>query len=144
MDNLQATQTLNLAAQTLKNIEELPVNDEIKKDLVNKLLEGLGILRKPKKYTPGSQKRMLEYLQNLGGSATRANIASASGLDPNVVSSLLNKLVKTKKVEKIKIDSNNLINNRSGRGLASEYIYKIVDKDYSKDEIATSKELSEP
>jgi len=144
MNNLQTTKTLDLAAQTLKNIEELPVNDEIKEDLVNKLLEGLGILGKIKKYTPGSQKRMLESLQKLGGNATRTNIASASGLDPNVVSSLLNKLVKSKKVEKVKIDNTNLTNNRSGRGLTSKYIYKIVDRDYSKNEIATSKELSEP
>lgn len=144
MNRLETIQSFELAIQTLKSIEELSIDDKIKEDIVNKLLEGLGIIekRKAKKYTPGSQRRLLESLQKLGGSATRAEIASDSGLDPNVVSSLLNKLVKSKRVEKAKIDNTNFTNNRNGRGLTSEYIYKLIDEEQRKDEIKASKEMS--
>ncbi|PPS41952.1 winged helix-turn-helix transcriptional regulator [Chroococcidiopsis sp. TS-821] len=130
MNELQTKQLFELAIQTLKNIEELSIDDKVKEDIVNKLLEGLGVIEKNKhkKYTPGSQRRLLETLQKLGGSATRAEIASNSGLDPNVVSSLLNKLVKSRKIKKIKIARTNCNNNRSGRGLTPEYMYKIVDE----------------
>jgi predicted transcriptional regulator len=93
------------------------------------LLEALVIIEKVKvrKYTPGSQKKVMESLQNLGGSVTRADIASDSELDPNVVSSLLDKLVKSKRVEKVKIDTPNNTYALSDRGLRPDYVYKLIN-----------------
>jgi DNA-binding protein H-NS len=118
---------INLAVKTLSEIDNISLGDDIKDQLTNQVLEVVGIEKtKTRKYTPGSQEKILESLRRLGGSAIRAELASDSGLDPNVVSSMLNKLVKSKKVKKVKLDSNNSSSTRSGRGLDPEYIYKLV------------------
>ena len=144
MTSLQTIKTLVMAVQTLKDIEQLSVKDEIKEQLVRKVLESIDIIVKVESETIslpatenlrleqptlGSQERVVESLLRLGGSATRADIASDSGLDPNTVSSLLNKLVKRNRVEKVKIDSIDSNNSRSGRGLKPGYIYKLVDEE---------------
>jgi len=141
MKSLQSIKTLVMAVQTLKDIEQLSVKDEIKEQLVRKVLESIGIIEPVENETIslpvtenlrfeqpilGSQERVIESLLKLGGSATRADIASDSGLDPNIVSSQLNKLVKRNRVEKVKIDSANSNSNRNGRGLKPGYIYKLV------------------
>ena len=133
-----------MAVQTLKDIEQLSVKDEIKEQLVRKVLESIGIIERVESETMslpvtenlrhkqpalGSQEQVVESLLRLGGSATRADIASDTGLDPNIVSSLLNKLVKRNRVEKVKIDSANSNSSRNGRGLKPEYIYKFVDEE---------------
>lgn len=129
METLETLKILNLAVQILKDIESLSIDDDVKEQLLKKVLESVGIEKiQTRKHTPGSQNKILESLQKFGGSATRADIASDSGLDPNVVSSLLNKLVKNKKVEKAKIDSTDSNSNRSGRGLYPEYMYRLVDE----------------
>jgi hypothetical protein len=130
-----------MAVQTLKDIEQLSIKDEIKEQLIRKVLESIGIIEKVenetislpvtenlrlKQPTLGSQERVVESLIKLGGSATRADIASDSGLDPNIVSSQLNKLVKRNRVEKIKLESIEPNNSRNGRGLKPEYIYKLM------------------
>ncbi|MBE9017644.1 hypothetical protein IQ272_16145 [Chroococcidiopsidales cyanobacterium LEGE 13417] len=144
MTSLQTIKTLVMAVQTLKDIEQLSVKDEIKEQLVRKVLESIGIIEtvegetisapttenlRLKQPTLGSQERVFESLSRLGGSATRADIASDSGLDPNIVSSLLNKLVKRNRLEKVKIDAVDSNSNRNGRGLKPGYIYKLVDKE---------------
>lgn len=133
METLEAIQILNLAAQTLKEIETLSVDEDIKEQLITKVLESIGIEKpKPRKRTPGSQEKILESLRNHGGTATRAEIASDTGIDPNVVSSLLNGLVKSRKVNKVSIDRTNSSSDRTGRGLAPEYMYKLVDEENGK------------
>jgi predicted transcriptional regulator len=127
METLETIKILNLAVQTLKDIESLSIDDDVKEQLLKKVLESVGIEKtKTRKHTPGSQEKILESLRRRGGSAIRAEIASDSGLDPNVVSSLLNKLVKSGKVEKIPLDKPPVA---SGRGLDPGYIYKLVGEE---------------
>lgn len=135
-----------MAIQTLKEIEQLSIKDEIKEQLVRKVLESIDIIEEVdsktisapitenlrlKQPTLGSQEQVVQSLLKLGGSATRADIASDSGLDPNIVSSQLNKLVKRSRVEKTKIDSTNSNSSRNGRGLKPGYIYKLVGEENS-------------
>lgn len=127
MESLETLQALDLAVSTLIKIEALSIDEDIREQLTTKVLACVNIEKpKSRKHTPGSQNKILESLQKFGGSATRADIASDSGLDPNVISSLLNKLVKSKKVEKLKIDSTDSNSNRSGRGLEPEYTYRLL------------------
>ena len=65
-------------------------------------------------------------MRKLGGRVIRADIAADSGLAPNLVSSYLNKLVKSGQVEKIPLDKPPIA---SGRGLNPEYIYKLVGEE---------------
>jgi uncharacterized membrane protein len=133
MEQLETIKAINLAAQTLKEIEALSIDEDIKEQLISKVLESIGIEKpKTRKYIPGSHQKVLESLRNHGGTATRANIASDSGIDPNVVSAMLNQLVKNKKVKKVSIDSTKMSSDRTGRGLAPEYMYKLVDEENGK------------
>ncbi len=144
METLETLKLLNLAVQTLKDIESLSIDDDVKEQLLKKVLESVGIEKiQTRKHTPGNQNKILESLKKFGGSATRSDIASDSGLDPNVVSSQLNKLVKRNKVEKVKIDAANSNNNRNGRGLNPEYVYKLVGEDNAKATIVDSEEISQ-
>lgn len=132
METLQSLQALNLAVQTLKDIAELSIDEDIREQLTTKVLACINIEKpKSRKHTPGSQNKILESLKKFGGSAMRADIASDSGLDPNVVSSILNKLVKNKKVEKVKIDDTDSDKLRNGRGLDPEYTYKLIGEEVS-------------
>lgn len=133
MEQLETIKAINLVAQTIKEIELLSIDEDIKEQLINKVLETVDIEKpKPRKHRPGSQEKILESLRNHGGTATRAEIASDTGIDPNVVSSLLNGLVKSKKVNKVSIDRTNTSGDRTGRGLAPEYMYKLVDEENGK------------
>jgi hypothetical protein len=133
MEQIETIKALNLVAQTLKEIETLSIDKDIKEQLISKVLETVGIEKpKARKRTPGSQEKIIEFLRNHGGTATRAEIASDSGIDPNVVSSLLNGLVKSKKVNKVSIDRTSMSSDRTGRGLAPEYMYKLVDEENGK------------
>lgn len=133
MEKLETIKVLNLVVQTLKEIELLSIDEDIKEQLINKVLETIDIEKpKPRKHRPGSQEKILESLRNHGGTATRAEIASDTGIDPNVVSSLLNGLVKSKKVNKVSIDRTNSSSGRTGRGLAPEYMYKLVGEENGK------------
>lgn len=129
MEPLETLQAINLAVQTLAIIEELSIDDNIKEQLTNKVLSTIGIeQQKVKKYTPGSQQKIIEALSELGGQAVRSQIVEATGLDPNSVSSLLNKLVKVKKVQKIAIQKFEDENNKNGRGLPPDYMYFLLKK----------------
>lgn len=139
MEQIETIKALNLAAQTLKEIETLSIDKDIKEQLISRVLETVGIEKpKARKHRPGSQEKILESLRNHGGTATRAEIASDSGIDPNVVSSLLNGLVKSKKVNKVSIDRTNSSSDRTGRGLAPEYMYKLVGEENGKTEVIKS------
>lgn len=132
METLQSLQAINLAVQTLKDIAELSIDEDVREQLTTKVLACINIEKpKSRKHTPGSQNKILESLKKFGGIATRADIASNSGLDPNVVSSILSKLVKNKKVEKVKIDDTESDKLRNGRGLDPEYIYKLIGEEVS-------------
>lgn len=131
MEPLETIQALHLAVQTLNQIENLLIDDNIKKQLTNKVLETIGISidqkkEKVKKFTPGSQQKIIEALHELGGQAVRSQIVKATGLDPNAISSLLNKLVKLNKVKKIPIQKFEEDSNKNGRGLAPDYIYFLL------------------
>ncbi|WP_231510537.1 hypothetical protein [Fischerella sp. PCC 9605] len=118
-----------MAVQTLAQIEELSINDDIKEQLTKKVLETIGIeQQKVKKFTRGSQQKIIEALRELGGQAVRSQIVEATGLDPNAVSSLLNKLVKLNKVQKIAIQKFEDDSNKTGRGLDPDYIYFLFQK----------------
>jgi len=130
MESFKKLQMINLAVKTLSEIHDISLGDDVKDQLINQVLEVIGIEKtKTRKHTPGSQEKILESLRRRGGSAIRAEIASDSGLDPNVVSSLLNKLVKSGKVEKIPLDKPPVA---SGRGLDPGYIYKLVGEENGK------------
>ncbi|KOP23122.1 hypothetical protein AMR41_27850 [Hapalosiphon sp. MRB220] len=129
MEPLETLQVIHLAVETLGKIENLSINDNIKEQLTNKVLEAIGIeQQKVKKFTRGSQQKIIEALRELGGQAVRSQIVEATGLDPNAVSSLLNKLVKLKKVEKIPIQKFEDDNNKTGRGLDPDYMYFLFKK----------------
>ncbi len=129
MESLETLQAINLAVQTLATIEELSIDDRIKEQLTNKVLETIGIeQQKVRKFTPGSQQKIIEALRELGGQAVRSQIVEATGLDPNAISSLLNKLVKIKKVQKIAIQKFEDDSNKNGRGLAPDYMYFLLNK----------------
>ncbi|PHJ59054.1 hypothetical protein VF14_13485 [Nostoc linckia z18] len=136
MESLETIQALHLAVQTLSEIENLSIDDDIKEQLTNKVLATIGIeinqdkkyedINQDKKYEPGSQEKIIRTIRKLGGSATRAEIASNTGMNPNSISSLLSQLTKKRTVEKIKLKQSPV---RSGRGLEPEYIYKLVDNE---------------
>lgn len=135
MEILETIQAINLAVQTLSDIENLSIDDDIKEQLTNKVLATIGIeinqdkkieVNQDKKYVPGSQEQIIRTIRKLGGSATRADIASHTGMNPNAVSSLLSQLSKKRTVEKIQIKKSTV---RNGRGLEAEYVYKLVDNE---------------
>jgi predicted HTH transcriptional regulator len=125
MESLETLQAINLAVQTLACIEELSIDENIKVQLTDKVLETIGIEKsQDKKYAPGSQDKIIATIKNLGGSATRADIASTTGMDPNAISSLLSKLSKRGTLKKVPLEQPS---SRNGRGLEPEYIYKVVE-----------------
>lgn len=127
MEILETIQAINLAVQTLSDIENLSIDDDIKEKLTNKVLVTIGIeINQDKKYVPGSQEQIIRTIRKLGGSATRADIASHTGMNPNAVSSLLSQLSKKRTVEKIQVKKSPV---RNGRGLEPEYIYKLVENE---------------
>ncbi|TBR56438.1 hypothetical protein B4U84_28975 [Westiellopsis prolifica IICB1] len=127
METLETLQAINLAVQTLAQIEELSIDDNIKEKLTNKVLETIGIeISQDKKYVRGSQEKIIRTIRKLGGSATRADIAASTGMDPNAISSLLSKLSKKRIVEKISLEQPSI---RNGRGLEPEFIYKLVENE---------------
>jgi hypothetical protein len=105
MERLEIINILNLVVKTLRELENISIDENLKEQLISKVLEA-GDIEKSKtiKRTPGSQKKVIESLRKLGGRVIRADIAADSGLDPNLVSSYLNKLVKSGQVEKIPLD----------------------------------------
>lgn len=144
MEFFETLQALELAVSTLSKIEALSIDEDIREQLTTKVLACINIEKtKSRKHTPGSQNKILESLKKFGGSAMRSDIASDSGLDPNVVSSQLNKLVKRNRVEKVKIDPANSNSNRNGRGLNPEYIYKLVGEDNAKVTVVDGEEISQ-
>lgn len=126
MEFLESLQALNLAVQTLSQIETLSIDDDIKDKLIEKVLETIGIEKnKQKKRVMGSQEKILESLKRLGGTATRAAIASDSELDPNSVSSLLTRLVRNGKITRSSFDEPS---STSEKGLDPEYVYTLVEE----------------
>lgn len=124
--SVESLQALNLAVQTLSQIEFLSIDGDVKDKLIEKVLEAVGIEKpKQKKRVTGSQEKILESLKRLGGTATRAAIASDSGLDPNSVSSQLTRLVRNGKVTRSSFDE---LPSTNGRGLDPEYVYTLVDE----------------
>lgn len=127
MESLETIQALHLAVQTLSEIENLSIDDDIKEQLTNKVLATIGIeINQDKQYEPGSQEKILRTIRKLGGSATRAEIASNTGMNPNSISSLLSQLTKKRTVEKIQLKKSPV---RNGRGLEPEYIYKLLENE---------------
>ncbi|MBD2303061.1 hypothetical protein H6G80_32865 [Nostoc sp. FACHB-87] len=127
MESLETIQALYLAVQTLSEIENLSIDDDIKEQLTNKVLATIGIeINQDKQYEPGSQEKIIRTIRKLGGSATRAEIASNTGMNPNSISSLLNQLTKKRTVEKIQRKKSPV---RSRRGLEPEYIYKLLENE---------------
>jgi hypothetical protein len=127
MEPLETIQAIHLAVQTLSEIENLSIDDDLKEQLTNKVLTTIGIeINQDKKYEPGSQEKIIRTIRKLGGSATRAEIASNTGMNPNSISSLLSQLTKKRTVEKIQLKKSTV---RNGRGLEPEYIYKLVDNE---------------
>lgn len=60
MESLETLQAINLAVQTLATIEELSIDDRIKEQLTNKVLETIGIeQQKVRKFTPGDRKSVV-------------------------------------------------------------------------------------
>ncbi|MBW4564916.1 MAG: hypothetical protein KME32_28090 [Mojavia pulchra JT2-VF2] len=127
MESLETIQALHLAVQTLSEIENLSIDDDIKEQLTNKVLATIGIeINQDKQYEPGSQEKIIRTIRKLGGSATRAEIASNTGMNPNSISSLLNQLTKKRTVEKIQLKKSPV---RNRRGLEPEYIYKLLENE---------------
>jgi transcription initiation factor IIE alpha subunit len=127
MEPLETIQAIYLAVQTLSEIENLSIDDDIKEQLTNKVLATIGIeINQDKKYEPGSQEKIIRTIRKLGGSATRAEIASNTGMNPNSISSLLSQLTKKRTIEKIQLKKPPV---RNGRGLEPEYIYKLIDNE---------------
>lgn len=130
MERLEIIKILNLVVKTLQDLENISIDENPKEQLIRKVLEAVDIEKsKTIKRTPGSQKKVIESLRKLGGRVIRADIAADSGLAPNLVSSYLNKLVKSGQVEKIPLDKPPIA---SGRGLNPEYIYKLVSEEDGK------------
>lgn len=133
MEKLEPLQIINLTIKTLEAIAKFSLTADIKEQITEEVLETIENKKKIRKYTSGSQDKVIESLRRLGGSAIRADIASDSGLDPNVISALLSKLVKRGKVEKIPLEKPSVA---SGRGLNPEYVFKLVPE---KDDKAKTK-----
>ena len=123
MEKLEVPYIINLTLQTLEKVTDFSLTADIKEQITEEVLETIENKKKIRKYTSGSQDKVIESLRRLGGSAIRADIASDSGLDPNVISALLSKLVKRGKVEKIPLEKPSVA---SGRGLNPEYVFKLV------------------
>ncbi len=130
MKPIETLQALNLAVDTLSKLDSLSIDDNIKNQIREKILDIVDELLKPQKRTTGSQQNIINALQKLEGKAVRREIIEETGLEPNVVSSLLNKLYKAKKIDKIKIEQPA---NRSGRGLKPEYIYVLLTEKEDED-----------
>jgi DNA-binding transcriptional ArsR family regulator len=126
MEPLETLQALELAIKILKEIDTMSVDDDVKATVKKKVVQIINEIAKPKQRAAGSQQKIIESLRKLGGSAVRSAIADDTGLDPNVVSSLLSKLVKLGKVKKVRIGGGDG-NTRKGRGLEPEYLYTLVD-----------------
>lgn len=104
MEPLETIQAIHLAVQTLSEIETLSIDDDIKEQLINKVLTTIGIeINQDKKYEPGSQEKIIRAIRKLGGSATRAEIASNTGMNPNSISSLLSQLTKNVQLKRFNL-----------------------------------------
>lgn len=131
MNPLEILQVLNLAIEILSKIDKLSIDDNIKNKIKQEVLDVVDELSsKPQKRATGSQQNIINALHKLERKAVRREIIEETGLEPNVVSSLLNKLYKAKKIDKIKIEQPA---NRSGRGLKPEYIYVLLTEKEDED-----------
>lgn len=128
--------------KTIDGIDTLPIDSDAKEQLSNKILEAVGDIERAKtrKYTPGIQEKLLSSLRKLGGTATRDELTSDSGLDPNAVSSLLSKLGKRGHIQKVPLE--NPVST-SGRGLTPMYAYRLQDEQNGKVETLSVESLLE-
>ncbi|GEM_PF-2032066 len=131
MEPLKTLQALDTAIKILNELDNSPIDESVKLQIKQKVVEIVEELSKPEKRTTGistgSQQKIIESLRKLGGKAIRSQIIDDTGLDPNSVSSLLNKLVKSQKVEKILIERSDNNGNRRGRGLKPDYMYSLIE-----------------
>lgn len=133
MEPLETLQALSIAVKTLAEIENLSIHKNVKEQLTEKVLDVFEIEMPVNEPNYGSIDKIVAALTRLGGRGDRTAIVAETGLHPNAVSSLLNKLVKSKNVEKIPIENNANNENRTGRGLQSKFTYVLI-KEVSDDD----------
>lgn len=126
MKKQEILEVVNLTINLLSEIENRPINEDVKEELISKVLKQV-IKPKTQKYASGNQKKVVESLRELGGKAIRADIIAESGIEPNLVSALLSRLVKQGKVKKIELKNKDLVS--IGTGLNPRYIYKLIEND---------------
>ena len=121
--NFKILQAIEITMETLADIKEISLDDDMKAQVKSKVLEVINI-EPSKQYTPGSVDGILECIKQCGGCATRAEIASKTGMNPNAISSLLSKLVKQNRIYKVPFQSSV---NRKGSGHIAEYAYQLTE-----------------
>jgi hypothetical protein len=117
-------QAISIAVQTLADIKDISLDDDIRAQVKSKVLEVINI-EPSKQYTPGSVDGIIQCIKQCGGCATRAEIASKTGMNPNVISALLSKLVKQNKIYKVPLEQSSV--NRKGSGHIAEYAYQLTE-----------------
>jgi hypothetical protein len=126
MEPLEKLQALSIAVKTLAEIENLSIHKSVKEQLTEKVLGVFDIEMPLNEPNYGSIDKIVAALTKLGGRGDRSAIVAETGLHPNAVSSLLNKLVKSKDVEKRPIENDGNNENRTGRGLQSKFTYVLI------------------
>lgn len=111
-------QTIDLLHE-IKNIDiDLDTIEQIKSIVLTELGEVSA-------YAPAKIDTIIECLEKLGGSASRAQIAAETNIDPNAISSLLSKLVRRGAIEKKSLKRNPSWK----RGHKPEYIFTLVKRE---------------
>lgn len=122
-DSSTIINAIELTAKILAEIKDISLDSDTLEEVTSKVLE-LIKLKPSKQYTPGNTQLILDCIRQHNGCATRSQIASTTGMNPNTISSLLNKLVKKGTIYKIPFDQLSP-SKRKGSGLIADYAYQL-------------------
>ncbi|BDA71814.1 unknown protein [Calothrix sp. PCC 7716] len=122
LSNAKILKAVELTIDLLCEIKQIDVNQEILEQIKSTVLAELGEVSP---YAPAKIDTIIECLEKLGGSASRAQIAAETNIDPNAISSLLSKLVRRGAIEKKSLKRNPSWK----RGHKPEYIFTLVKRE---------------
>ncbi|MBW4599716.1 MAG: hypothetical protein KME29_08880 [Calothrix sp. FI2-JRJ7] len=117
--NAKILKAVQLTIDLLYEIKQIDVNQETLEQIKSTVLAELGEISP---YAPAKIDTIIECLEKLGGSASRAQIAADTNIDPNAISSLLNKLARRGIIKKVLLKRTPSWK----RGHKPEYIFSLV------------------
>ncbi|BAZ18938.1 hypothetical protein NIES4071_108230 (plasmid) [Calothrix sp. NIES-4071] len=121
-DHTKVLKAVELTINLLNEIENIDISTDVAEQI--KSIVVAEVCGMAPSLAPAKTSTIIECLKKHGGCASRAEIAAATNMNPNSISSLLNKLVKRGIVLKLLLPEKST---NDGRGHKPEYIFCLVD-----------------